>query len=161
VLGVVTEAIRPGDTSGELLARLALSGAALLSATMDGIADGSLVARPQSPEGASAAGKLTPADARVDWAAPAQHTERLIRACTPDPGAWATLRGERLKLGPVRLRSSDALAPGEVLVEKSGVAVGTATLEVELGTVQAPGKRAIPALDWARGARLRPGERLA
>ena len=179
VFGVVTEAIRPDDTSGDLLGRLAISGAALLSATMDGIADGSLVARPQSSDGVSTAGKLTPDDARIDWAAPAQHTDRLIRACTPDPGAWTTLRGERLKLGPVLLRGAStltpgrlkigpvplrgasALAPGEVLAEKSAVLVGTATLEVELGTVQAPGKRAIPALDWARGARLTPGERFA
>ena len=160
VFGVVTEAIRPGDTSGDLLGRLAVSGAALLSATMDGIADGSLVARAQSTDGASVAGKISTEDARVAWTAPATHTDRLIRACTPDPGAWTMLRGERLKLGPVRLRGTSALAPGEVLVERSGVAVGTATVEVELGTVQAPGKRAIPAADWARGARLGPGERL-
>ena len=160
VYGVVTEAIRPDDTAGDLLERLSVSGATLLSATMDGIADGSLVAQPQPADGVSIAGKITVADARIDWSAPARHIDRLIRACTPDPGAWTELRGQRLKLGPVRLRDTNALAPGELLVEKSGVAVGTATDEVELGTVQAPGKRAIPAADWARGARLEPGERL-
>jgi methionyl-tRNA formyltransferase len=160
VYGFVTEAIGPDDTAGDLLGRLSVSGATLLSATMDGIADGSLVARPQSPDGVSVAGKITVADARIDWSAPARHLDRLIRACTPDPGAWTELRGQRLKLGPVRLRDANAVPPGELHVEKSAVVVGTATGEVELGTVQGPGKRAIPATDWARGARLEPGERL-
>ncbi|PZS34913.1 MAG: methionyl-tRNA formyltransferase [Pseudonocardiales bacterium] len=160
VYGLVTEAIRPDDTCGDLLGRLAESGAALLSATMDGIADGTLAPQPQSPDGVSIAGKITTVDARIDWSAPARHIDRLIRACTPDPGAWTMLRGERLKLGPARLRGANTLAAGELLVEKSGVSVGTATQEVELGTVQAPGKRPIPAADWARGARLGPGDRL-
>jgi methionyl-tRNA formyltransferase len=160
VFGVVTEAIRPQDTSGDLLARLAVSGAALLSATMDGLADGSLAPLPQDADGVSVARKLTSADARVEWSAPARQVERLIRACTPEPGAWSTLRGERLKLGPLRLRDVSTLAPGEVRADKSAVTVGTVTVDVALGTVQSPGKRAMPALDWARGARLVPGERL-
>ncbi|MDQ2750063.1 MAG: methionyl-tRNA formyltransferase, partial [Actinomycetota bacterium] len=159
VYGLITEAIRPADTAGDLLGRLAVSGASLLSATMDGIEDGSLVAHPQPVDGVSVAAKITVAHAQVDWSAPALHIDRLIRACTPDPGAWTGLRGQRLKLGPSRLRGSSALAPGELLVEKTGVAVGTATNDLELGTVQAPGKRAAPAADWARGARLQPGDR--
>jgi methionyl-tRNA formyltransferase len=159
VFGVVTEAIRPDDTSGTLLARLANSGATLMTATMDGIADGTIVPQAQPADGVSIAGKITPADVQVEWATPAQHVDRLIRAATPDPGPWTTLRGERLKLGPIRLRETSALAPGELLVDKSAVAVGTVTADIELGTVQAPGKRAVPAPDWARGARLTAGER--
>jgi methionyl-tRNA formyltransferase len=160
VYGVVTETIRPTDTSGELLQRLADSGAGLLVATMDGIADGSVVARPQQPDGVSVAGKLTAADAEVRWDRPARHVDRQVRACTPAPGAWTTFRGERLKLGPVRLRGANELSPGQLRADKAGVAVGTATAEIELGTVQPPGKRAIPAADWARGARLQAGERV-
>jgi methionyl-tRNA formyltransferase len=160
VYGVVTESIRPDDTAGALLDRLAISGAGLMVATMDGIADGSLVAVPQSSEGVSLAPKITVDDARVDWQAPGRHIDRLIRACTPAPGAWTTFRGERLKLGPVRLRGANELAPGELRSDKRGVTVGTATLDLELGTVQAPGKRAVPAADWARGARLTDGDRL-
>jgi methionyl-tRNA formyltransferase len=160
VFGVVTEAIRPGDTAGDLLARLAVSGAQLLVATMDGIADGSLVAVPQSPDGVSIAGKITVADAAVPWDTPARHVDRLIRACTPAPGAWTTFRGERLKVGPVRPRGADELAPGQLRVERNGVAVGTASTEVALGSVQPPGKRPMPAADWARGARIEPGERV-
>ena len=160
VYGVVTESIRPDDTAGDLLARLADSGAGLLAATMDGIADGTLVAVPQSADGVSLAPKLTVDDARVDWTAPGRHVDRVIRACTPAPGAWTTFRGERLKLGPGRLRGGNELEPGALTVARSGVSVGTATLDVELGLVQPPGRRPMAAADWARGARLEPGEHL-
>ena len=76
-------------------------GAGLLVATMDGIADGTLVPRPQSGDGVSLAAKITVDDARVDWSAPGRYVDRQVRACTPAPGAWTTFRGERLKLGPV------------------------------------------------------------
>jgi methionyl-tRNA formyltransferase len=160
VYGVVTESIRPEDTAGDLLARLAVSGAGLMTATMDGIADGSLVAVPQPSDGVSHAPKITVDDARVDWHQPGRHVDRLVRACTPNPGAWTTFRGERLKLGPVRLRGGNDLAPGELDAGRAEVAVGTATVDVVLGSVQAPGKRPMPAADWARGARLEAGERL-
>lgn len=160
VYGVVTETIRPDDTAGTLLDRLAISGADLMVATMDGVADGTLVAVPQAADGMSLAPKITVEDARVDWTAPGRHIDRTIRACTPAPGAWTTFRGERLKLGPVRLCGANALAPGELRVERSAVSVGTSTIEVELGEVQPPGKRPMPAPDWARGARIESGERL-
>jgi methionyl-tRNA formyltransferase len=160
VYGVVTEAIRPDDTAGELLQRLSVSGAGLMLATLDGIEDGSLVAVPQSADGVSYAPKISVDDARVDWAAPARHVERLVRACTPAPGAWTTFRGERLKLGPVRLRGANELVPGQIDASRSDVAVGTATADVVLGVVQPPGKRPMPAADWARGARIADGDRL-
>ena len=159
IYGVITEPIRPVDTAGELLARLARSGADLLVATMDGIADGSLVARPQVSEGVSMAAKITVDDARVDWSAPAQQIDRLVRACTPVPGAWTLYRGERLKLGPVRIVDDEA-KPGQLCVTKDSVLVGTATSTVELGEVRASGKRPMPAADWARGARPVPDDRL-
>jgi methionyl-tRNA formyltransferase len=160
VYGTVTEPIRPTDTAGDLLERLAGSGAGLLGATMDGIAEGALQPQPQPADGVSYAPKIEVSDARVDWSQPGRHVERLIRACTPAPGAWTSFRGERLKLGPVRLRGANALPPGSLEVTRSGVAVGTATTEVELGWVQPPGKRPMPAADWARGARPGPDEHL-
>jgi methionyl-tRNA formyltransferase len=160
VFGVVTEPIRPDDTAGDLLTRLAGSGAQLLVATMDGIADGSLQPRPQPAEGVSFAGKITVTDARVPWSEPALHVDRLIRACTPAPGAWSMFRDERLKLGPVRI-GTGSLAVGQVRVAREAVDVGTATVPVSLGTVQPPGRRSMPAADWARGARLEAGDRLA
>jgi len=161
VYGVVTEAVRPRDTAGDLLDRLSRSGAELLVRTVDGIEDGTLVAVPQGADGVSMAPKVTVQDAAVDWTAPAIRVDRLVRACTPAPGAWTTYGPDRLKLGPV-LPAPDgpALGPGELLVGRRRVLVGTATHPVELGDVQAPGKRPMPAPDWARGARPAPGSRL-
>ena len=161
VLGVVTETIRPADTAGDLLARLADSGAGLLVATLDGLEAGQLVAVPQPSDGVTLAPKLTVEDARVIWTDPAMRVDRLIRGCTPAPGAWSTFRGERLKLGPVRTAPEIGdLAAGEIRAQKSSVWVGTGTHAVLLGEVQAQGKRAMAAADWARGVRVGPGERL-
>jgi methionyl-tRNA formyltransferase len=159
VYGVVTEAIRPADTTGDLLERLADSGAALLEATMDGIQDGTLRPRPQPADGVSIAAKIAVADAQVTWTSPAVRVDRLVRACTPAPGAWTGFRGERIKLGPVRVHGEDTLAAGAMRIERDTVRVGTASLDVELGLVQPPGKRMMPAADWARGARPQPGDR--
>jgi len=162
VYGVLTEPVRPTDTTGDLLDRLAHSGAQLLAATLDGIEAGTLEAVPQPAEGVSFAPKVTPADARVDWKLPAHVVDRLIRACTPEPGAWTEHDGARLKLGPVSLAGpvslpgpADAqdLAPGEVLAAKHDVFVGTGSRPVRLGEVQAEGKRRMMASDWARGLR--------
>jgi methionyl-tRNA formyltransferase len=156
VYGVLTEPILPTDTTGTLLKRLAVAGATLLTATLDGIEDGTLTAIPQPEDGISFTTKITVADAEVDWKLSAMAIDRLIRACTPDPGAWTTLDGARIKLGPLAppLLVSGTLAPGEVAVAKSDVFVGTGTQAVRLGTVQAPGKRAMSAADWARGLRI-------
>jgi methionyl-tRNA formyltransferase len=162
VFGVVTETINPTDTAGTLLDRLATSGAALLLATMDGIADGSLAARPQPADRVSHAPKVTVSDAEVDWAAPATAVDRLIRSMTPEPGAWTTFRGTRLGLDPVDPAVPDPpeLTPGRLHVEKRRVLVGTAAGAVRLGDVRPVGKRAMPAPDWARGVRIEPGELL-
>ena len=205
VFGVLTEPIRPADTAGDLLDRLAASGAELLIATLDGIEDGTVRALPQSAEGVSLAPKLTPEDARVDWNLPAHLIDRQIRACTPDPGAWTELGGARFKLWPVTPTSRPgpavagqpgaaghagdmaasgtpggpqavseqggavaagqaaapgpgvaagpgaSLAPGELCVERGAVYAGTGSRPVRLGDVQPPGKRRMPAADWARG----------
>ncbi|WP_326638269.1 methionyl-tRNA formyltransferase [Streptosporangium sp. NBC_01755] len=162
VYGVVTEEIRPADTSGELLARLAESGAGLLAATLDGIEDGKLEAVPQPAEGVSLAPKISVDDARVDWSAPAMRVDRLVRACTPAPGAWTEFRGLRVKLGPLRpVPDASGLAPGQIAVSKNSVLVGTATYPVELGEVQPQGKRAMGAGEWARGVRPTDEDRLA
>ena len=162
VYGVMTEPIGPGDTAGDLLARLATAGAALLVQTLDGIESGDLRAIPQPGDGVSYAPKLTTQDARVRWDAPALAVGRQIRACTPAPGAWTMLGDARLKLGPVRASTAAPpgvpLRPGELLAGKSVVLAGTATHPVELGDVQQAGKRRMTAAEWARGLRAAPGD---
>lgn len=157
VYGVLTETIRPRDTAGDLLDRLARAGAGLLVRTMDGIADGALVAVPQGGDGISHAPKLTAEDGRVRWTHPAHAVDRRIRGCTPEPGAWTTLPdGTRLGLGPVA-PVEETLPAGAVQMGRRDVLVGTGSTAVRLGTVSAPGRRTMPAADWARGARLAEG----
>ena len=194
VYGTVTEPVLPTDTSGELLGRLAVSGAQLLVATLDGIESGTLVPVAQPEEGVSIAPKVTVEDARIEWKQPAFAVDRLIRACTPEPGAWTTQDGARLKVwpllpwgeggrevppeaaaqgddppgsprgagaqgatgdraGPPSARGvrGGSLPPGQLVVRKNSVYVGTGTVPVRLGDVQPPGKRRMPAADWARG----------
>ncbi|WP_327270108.1 methionyl-tRNA formyltransferase [Streptomyces sp. NBC_01218] len=161
VYGVLTEEVRPTDTSGDLLTRLAFAGSGLLVATMDGIEDGTLHAVPQPAEGVTLAPKITVEDAQVQWSAPALRVDRIVRGCTPAPGAWTLFRGERLKIvqaAPVLDRRD--LAPGEISAAKKNVYVGTGSHAVELLWVQPQGKKPMQAADWARGVRILPGELL-
>lgn len=161
VYGTLTEEIRPTDTSGDLLDRLSASGGGLLVAVLEALASGVARAEPQPADGVSLAPKITTEDAQIRWDDPAFAVDRRIRACTPAPGAWTTLGDERLKLGPVRpLANGPDLKPGDLLVDRTQVLVGTATTPVILGEVRAAGKKAMPATDWARGLRIAPGEKL-
>ncbi|MER7725816.1 methionyl-tRNA formyltransferase [Streptomyces sp. NPDC096323] len=161
VYGVLTEEVRPTDTSGDLLTRLAFAGAGLLAATMDGIEDGTLHAVPQPAEGITLAPKISVEDAQVQWAAPALRVDRVVRACTPAPGAWTLFRGERLKLiQAVPAVDRSHLAPGELSAAKNNVFVGTGSHAIELLWVQPQGKKPMRAADWARGVRIVPGELL-
>jgi methionyl-tRNA formyltransferase len=132
--GVMTEGIRPTDTAGDLLGRLAEGGAGLLVLTLDGIEDGSLEARDQPTDGVSLAPKITVEDAHVSWREPADAVDRRIRACTPAPGAWSTYDDQRIKLGPITV-TDEVLAPGEIRIGKTDVLVGTGTTAVRLGEV--------------------------
>jgi methionyl-tRNA formyltransferase len=161
VFGTITEAIGPRETAGDLLARLAVSGARLLVATLDGIEAGTLVPEAQPSDGISLAPRIETADARVDWSLPPHVVDRRVRGVTPAPGAWTTWRGERLRLGPVAPEPSITdLAAGQLSVTRDGVLVGAHGGAVRLGEVQPAGKRMVPAADWARGARPGSDERM-
>jgi methionyl-tRNA formyltransferase len=161
VYGTLTEPIKPSDTAGDLLDRLAVAGAGLLVSVLDGIEAGALEPVPQPHEGITLAPKVTVEDAAVRWGDPAFAVDRRIRGCTPNPGAWTTFRGERVKLGPVTIvPGGPALAPGELLVERGRVLAGTATDPVALGEVRAAGKKPMAADAWARGVRPAARERL-
>ena len=160
VLGTLTEAIGPDDTAGELLDRLACAGATLLVRTLDALEDGAITAVPQPDHGISQAPKITVDDARIRWSDPAWAVDRRIRAVTPAPGAWTTVGGERIGIGPVEHRvgvpaefAQAEFAPGQVMATKREVWVGTGSVPVLLHQVRPAGRRAMPAADWARGLR--------
>jgi methionyl-tRNA formyltransferase len=162
VFATVTDTISATDTAGDLLERLAASGSELLVSTLDGIAAGTLTAQEQPEVGVSFAPKLTVEDARIDWAQPAEVIDRRIRGCTPAPGAWTTFRGERLKVSSASPAQDETerLAAGRLQVNRRSVRVGTGTTALELGRVQAQGKKAMAAPDWARGLTFTEGELL-
>ena len=162
VFGVITEKIAATDTSGELLGRLAVAGAGLLVTTLDGIASGTLEPVSQPASGVSHAPKIAVDDAHIRWDLPAHLVERRIRAHTPAPGAWTVLDDARIKIGPVTIAEVDDPPPaGALRVGKKSVLVGTASGSLQLGEVQPPGKKPMPAADWARGARLADGQVLS
>jgi methionyl-tRNA formyltransferase len=166
IYGVVTEAVQPTDTAGDLLGRLAISGAMLLSTTLDGIADGALTPAPQPADGISLAPKITVDQARVRWDLPAQVVDRRIRAVTPNPGAWTLIGDLRVKLRPVHYGGDAStplkpLSPGDIHIDRSSVWIGTGSAPVRLGEIQPPGKKFMNAIDWARGARLDPAVRVS
>lgn len=167
VFGMFTTTIGTRETSGELLERLAVDGAGLLLATLDGIAAGTLTPQPQPADGVSYAPKVSVDDARIDWSAPALRVDRLVRACTPEPGAWTTFRGRRVKVGPVLALNDDAdLAPGGppgtiVVAGPDDVVVATGSSWVRLGEVRPEGKALMSAGAWMRGLRPQPGEAFA
>ncbi|WP_420180802.1 methionyl-tRNA formyltransferase [Paenarthrobacter sp. TA1.8] len=151
VFGTLTETVRPEDTAGDLLERLSISGAVLLSQTLSAIDAGQAAPQPQNGE-ISLAPKLTLDDGRLDWQQPALVLNRRARGVTPEPGAWTTLEGQRVKLEPVTLRPGIMdLPPGNIRVEGKSVLVGTGSHAVELGRIQPAGKKMMSSADWARG----------
>lgn len=151
VFGTLTESVGPEDTAGALLERLSHSGAVLLTQTLSAVEAGK--AAPQAQVGdVSLAPKLTLEDGRLDWNQPALAIGRRARGVTPEPGAWTTLDGQRVKLEPVRLRPEALdLAPGAVSLDGKSVLVGTGSHAVELTRIQPAGKKMMAAADWARG----------
>lgn len=140
----------PEATAGELLELLAVSGAAQLVETIDAVEAGEIPV-PQETVGVTRAAKITVEEARVDFTRPAAEVRNHILGCSPDPGAWCELNGKRLKLYRARLADVQFTpAPGELHVTKRQVFVGAGDGVLELLEVQAPGKRRMAAIDWAR-----------
>lgn len=157
ILASLTTEIGPDETSGSLLGRLSVDGADLLVRTLDTLSTGTATATPQEGE-PSLAPKITTQDARIDWTRPADAIDCQVRAMTPAPGAWTTLGDDRLRLLPITIDVDvPRLAPGVVRVTTKAVFVGTGTDVIRLGDVRAPGKKQMPAADWARGLRLGDG----
>ncbi|HAP91443.1 MAG TPA: methionyl-tRNA formyltransferase [Arthrobacter bacterium] len=151
VFGTLTVGVGPEDTAGVLLERLSHSGAVLLAQTLSAVDAGSAAPQPQVGD-VSLAPKLTIDDGRLHWNQPALAIGRRARGVTPEPGAWTTLYGQRVKLEPVRLRPDISdLQPGAVFLDGKSVLVGTGSHAVELTRIQPSGKKMMAAADWARG----------
>ncbi len=151
----------PDEVAGEALTRLAVLGADLLVETLDAIDAGEQpVAQPDADT--TYAAKITPDEARIDWSLPADSIANLVRGTSPNPGAWSELAGQRFKVLRAHVGASDdVLAPGELRSTKRELLVGSGDGVLVLDEVQAFGKKAMRGADWARGANLEAGARLA
>lgn len=140
----------PDATAGEMLTSLAASGAPQLLDALDALEAGE-VPTPQPADGITVAPKVTVADARIDWSRPATEVRNLVMGCSPDPGAWCEIEGERLKVYRARVvDEAESGAPGRLRTTKRQVFVAAGEGELELLDVQAAGKRRMQAIDWAR-----------
>lgn len=155
VFGSFSQTLGKHSSSGVLLNELSHSGAALLLAVVDQLAAGTAQATKQIGQ-VTLAPKLTIEDARVNWNQPAASVYNLIRGVTPEPGAYTTVQGARLKILEAAPIVPDAdggrrISVGQILQQERMVLIGTQTRPLELRRVQPAGKNAMTALDWWRG----------
>jgi methionyl-tRNA formyltransferase len=153
ILASESEVIAPDDTSGAVLERLGVRGAAVLVATLDGLEAGVIHPVTQPDIGATFAPKITVDDARIDWQTSSVEIDRHIRSCTPQPGAWTMLGDTRLRIGSAHPIAT-AGNPGEITATNDAVCVGAQSGSLRLERVQPAGKSMMDALAWWRGARL-------
>ncbi|MFD2661030.1 methionyl-tRNA formyltransferase [Paenibacillus thailandensis] len=153
--------IEDDDTSGTMFEKLSVAGAKLLGATLPSIIDGTAGAVPQREEEATYAPNLTREDERIDWSKSAVQIHNQIRGLSPMAGAFTQLEGEVFKVWAASLASDKEKAgalPGEVLrADSDGIAVQTGEGVLLLKQIQPAGKKAMPASEWLKGARLNPG----
>lgn len=158
------------ENAGDLLNRLAVSGASVFVRALQALDEGRAAAVEQQHGDYPIADKIRVEDAHIRFGVPVADVDRQIRACTPNPGAWCLLHAEGdgddavepTTLHVLRAQPADADGPnvpanpgaGRFVVGKKNVWVGTASGVLELLEVKAQGKKAMCAADWARGARL-------
>jgi methionyl-tRNA formyltransferase len=168
VLATLEEPILPTDDAGSLGERLAAIGAPLVPDALRALEAGSATVAPQDDSAATYAAKFLPDERMIDWHHPARSIERRVRAFAPAPGARTTFRGSGLKVLRAEARSpgswtlTSPLKPGWLFVEPGGIPlVSTGDGLVALLDVAAAGRARMSGADWARGARIEPGEHLA
>jgi methionyl-tRNA formyltransferase len=159
-------AVGPDEDAGTLGHRLSELGGPLLVQALRGLEDGSIEPRSQDHTAATYAPKVSPDDRTIDWSAGSDAVVRRIRALSPEPGAVATFRDQPLKV----LSARDADRPGRILADshrpnwgsiwshQGRVVVGTGLDAVELLAVVPSGRKPMSAAEWARGARIQPGD---
>ncbi len=148
--------IDPRETAATLHDRLAALGADMLRRHLDDILAGRIQATLQPDNGSTYAPMIAREAGELDWSRDVDYLDRLVRAMTPWPGAYTWWNGQPFKIARARPTTGDLPdgPPGRVVETAEGIAVLAGGGGLLLEEVQPPGKRAMPAEDFARG---RPG----
>jgi methionyl-tRNA formyltransferase len=150
------------ETTASLQAKLAPIGARLLLETIRGLKENYLQPRVQEETGVTFAPMIKKEDGLIDWTLPALTLERRVRAFTPWPSAYTHLRGNLVKIHRASLVTTNTSGrPGEVVRADIGgfwIATGNGTLSID--DVQLENKKRVPGVEFIKGARIAPGERL-
>lgn len=158
---VARTAIGPEETAPELTERLAELGARAMVEALDLLLEGELPCVPQDEARASHAPPLTKGEGRIRWQDGAQAVFDRHRGVQPWPGSFFQ-HGDKPVRVPGLVTDAGSGAAGELLeVAGGGVSVACGEGAIRLLELRPAGKRTMPADAWARGARLRPGDRLA
>src|SRR5687767_9096911 len=152
--------IGEAESAGDLTRRLALLGAGLLERELPRYVAGELAAAPQDASAATLAPKLTSRDGELDFARPADELVRRVRAFTPGPGAWTTLRGARLVVGGASVSGGTPEEHGVLEIHDGHPEVAAGAGWLRLDAVRPAGKRTMRGEEWARGLRDIAGARL-
>jgi methionyl-tRNA formyltransferase len=165
--------IDPEEDAGELEARLARMGADLVLTVVDELEAGTAKAIEQDASLASKAPRLKKEQGAIDWSRTAQEIKNLVRGLRPWPRAytfWRRARAEPLRLnidrvsinplssGEGRARATGDADSGVVLESSNRLLVSTGDIPLEILALQPTGKRSMPAAEFLRGYRIRPGE---
>ena len=151
--------IGAGETAGALEARLAALGAETLGGILDALLAGTLTPVPQPTAGVSYAGRISKAEARIDWQQPADAIARRVRAFHAWPVAETLLNGQQLRCFAGEPLGTEPPAanrvPGQIVaIDATGIEVQTGAGRLRLLTVQAPGRQRVSAADFGRGRDL-------
>lgn len=165
ILGSDQTEIDPQETAGQLEERLAEMGAALVSKVISQLATETIEPVEQDASLKCKAPRLAKEHGLIDWKKSAQQIHNQVRALQPWPRAythWQAEGGEPQRLIVHKTRVSDSesgsSSPGSILSAEDSLLVATGEGQIELVEVQPAGKRAMPASDFLRGNRLKPGD---
>jgi methionyl-tRNA formyltransferase len=155
-------AVAPDETTGSLQAKLTPIGARLLLETLRRLKAGSLIPEEQDQSAVTFAPILKKEDGLIDWAQPAMMIERRVRGFDPWPGAYSHIGGKLLKIHRARVVLADTKgSPGEVMrADPGGLWVATSSGLLGLEEVQLENRKRLSVVEFLRGARIKPGDRL-
>ena len=162
VLLAETMNIEAGDDFGSLRSKAAEMGAGAFIRFASANSPDSWIFENQDESRATYAPKISAEEERIDWKRSARDIVGLVRALSPKPGAWTTLRGKRLLILSARETSSskehEACLPGELWLDKKNSLVVAGEGLVEIVTIQPEGRKPQPVSAWKNGLRLGSGE---